>query len=67
VLAGPLSGTASYVKGVTTRLNERDAGGGTPEAPLLVLGTHTPDSAGACLALSEFAFGTALELAVLRK
>ena len=63
VLAGPLAATASYVKGVQARLNERDAGGGSPDSPLLVLGTHTPDSAGACLALTEFAFGGSLELA----
>jgi predicted NBD/HSP70 family sugar kinase len=67
VLAGPLGHTASYVKGVLARLHERDAGGGAPEAPLLIVGTHTPDSAGACLALAEFVFGTGLELAVLRK
>ncbi len=65
VLAGPLAGTASYVKGVLARLNERDGGGGSPEAPLLTVASHTPDSAGACLALAEFAFGTGLELAVL--
>lgn len=65
VLAGPLSGTASYVKGVQARLNERDSGGGSPDSPLLVLGTHTPDSAGACLALAEFAFGGSLDLSGL--
>lgn len=63
VLAGPLASTASYVKGVQARLNERDAGGGSPDSPLLVLGTHTADSAGACLALTEFAFGGSLDLA----
>jgi predicted NBD/HSP70 family sugar kinase len=66
VLAGPLGHTASYFKGVLAQLNERDAGGGTKEAPLLAVARHTPDSAGACLALAEFAFGTALELAILR-
>lgn len=65
VLAGPLGHTTSYVKGVLASLQERDAGGGSPEAPLLSVATHTPDSAGACLALAEFAFGTRLELAVL--
>ena len=65
VLAGPLSTTASYVKGVQAKLNERDAGGGSPDAPLLAMASHTPDSAGACLALTEFAFGNALNLAVL--
>jgi len=62
VLAGPLAGTASYVKGVQARLNERDAGGGSTDSPLLVLGTHTTDSAGACLALTEFVFGGTLDL-----
>ena len=65
VLAGPLGHTASYVKGVLARLHERDEGGGSPEGPLLAVASHTPDSAGACLALAEFAFGTRLELAVL--
>jgi len=69
VLTGPLSGTASYVKGVQARLIERGAGdrdaGGTPDPALLVLGTHTPDSAGACLALAEFAFGGSLDLSDL--
>ena len=67
VLAGPLAGTASYVKGVQGKLNERDGGGGSPDGPLLALASHTADSAGACLALTEFAFGTALDLAVLSK
>jgi predicted NBD/HSP70 family sugar kinase len=66
VLAGPLGHTASYFKGVLARLNERDAGGGTKEVPLLAVALHTPDSAGAFLALSEFVFGSKLELAILR-
>jgi predicted NBD/HSP70 family sugar kinase len=67
VLAGPLGHTASYLKGVRLRLAERDGGGGTAGAPLLVEAAHTSDSAGACLALGQFAFGSGLELADLAK
>jgi hypothetical protein len=52
-------------RSVQLRLNERDAGGGSKDAPLMTLATHNADSAAACLALAEFAFGTRLELAVL--
>ncbi len=65
VLAGPLGHTASYLKGVLVRLNERDGGGGSAEAPLLGVAAHTADSAGAYLALAEFAFGARLELSRL--
>ncbi len=77
VLAGPLGRTPSYVKGVQARLEARDssrserAAGGAglpdPEAPLLALASHSADSAAACLALAEFAFGGALDLARLAK
>ncbi len=67
VLAGPLAGTASYVRGVQAKLNERDGGGGSEDAPLLSMASHTADSAGAWLALTEFAFGNTLDLAVLAK